>query len=343
MIALELSGFSVRRGGREVLRVDSLGVAPGETLVVLGPNGAGKSSLLLGAALLLPPGGGTVSLFGETARGGRDRVRLRRLSATVFQEPALLDMSARRNVETALWLHGLPAPERRARAEHWLGRLGVADLARARPHTLSGGEAQRVALARAFAVEPRLLFLDEPFSSLDPATRAELAGELRGLLAERRATTLLVTHDLGEAELLADRVAVLLDGELAQEGAVARVFDRPRSPAVAGFLGYALVRPGQLPPGLCRAAGIEVSAAMVGVRPSAVQVVVPAGSDNATTDHGGAVATVASVQGAAGHGRLVLDIGDALLAVDLDVRSARSLRPGDRVGYEIDPAGLVGW
>src|SRR5690606_14507191 len=123
----------------------------------------------------------------------------------------------------------------------WLERLAVAHRAEARAHQLSGGEAQRVSLARAFAVSPRLLYLDEPFSALDATTRSALIGDVRALLASENITTLLTTHDRAEAELLADRVVVLLDGQIAQHGPIAEVFAQPASEAVARFLDYAVV------------------------------------------------------------------------------------------------------
>ena len=118
MTALTFRDIRVRRGPREVLRVPALDVTEGETLALLGPNGAGKSTLLLTGALLLDLAEGQVALFDEPALDGRARVRQRRLTATVFQEPALLDMSARRNIETALALHEVPRTDRRARSDH---------------------------------------------------------------------------------------------------------------------------------------------------------------------------------------------------------------------------------
>ena len=123
--ALRFRGLRVERGGREVLHLDRLDVATTETLAVLGPNGSGKSTLLQSAALLLPAAEGSVALFGETPRRSRDRVRLRRMTSTVFQEPTLLDMSVTANVEVALAFHGVARGERRRRAEEWLDRLDV--------------------------------------------------------------------------------------------------------------------------------------------------------------------------------------------------------------------------
>ncbi|MGE3856132.1 MAG: ABC transporter ATP-binding protein [Dehalococcoidia bacterium] len=334
--ALDLRGIRVRRGTREVLRLDALSVAPGETLAVLGPNGAGKSTLLLTAALLLEPTAGEVRILGRSpAEAGR--TALRRETATVFQDAALLDMSARENVEVALGLHGVPRGERRARAMHWLERLGVADRSGARPHTLSGGEAQRVSLARAFAVRPRLLFLDEPFASVDTATRAELVGEVRSLLASEGTAALIVTHDHSEAELLAQRALVLVDGAPAQLGAVEELFARPASLEVARFLGYSVVPAALLRP---PASGATPASMWALVPPRAVEVLPSAVEGAALTG------TVTAVQGALGQGRILVDVGlgggqggaAPTVAAELPVPRIRALglAPGGRVALRVD-------
>jgi ABC-type sulfate/molybdate transport systems ATPase subunit len=213
-------------------------------------------------------------------------------------------------------------------------------LADALPHTLSGGEAQRVALARAFAVEPRLLFLDEPFSSLDSTTRAELVGELRTFLANEATTTLLVTHDLSETQLLADRVAVLIDGDVAQHDTVEAVFERPLSPAVASFLGYSLIEPLQLPAAIIEAASLTAGVETVGIRSTAVQLVSdPTEADSSVCLNG----TVTAVQGAHGRGRLIVDVGGAQMAAELPVAAICELEVGMAVQVLVDPSGVVGW
>ena len=330
--AFQLEGIHVRRGRRDILRDVALELEDGGTLAVLGPNGAGKSTLLLTAALLLPVSSGTVSLFGERAGRG-DLVRLRRQTSTVFQEPALLDMTVLRNLETALALHGAPRAERQPRAETWLARLGVAHLAGAMPHTLSGGEARRVSLARAFAVQPRLIFLDEPFSALDLETRTELVGDLRALLRDEGATALLVTHDHSEAQLLADRSAILLDGTVAQVDRTDQLFEQPASPEVAAFLGYSVVDAAKLPPAL----GIAATEVQVAIRPTAVRLL--------DTPEVGHPAEVRAVQGAHGQGRLLLAVGDETLAAALPIEriNALGLRPGASVRFEVDRSGVVSW
>ena len=331
---LRLDGLSVVLGGREVLRVEELSVRRGEVVAILGPNGAGKSTLLLSAALLREPARGAVTLFGERPGGRRQRVRLRRRTASVFGDVTLLDMSARANVETALRIHGVGVRERRRRAEGWLDRLGVLALAEARPHTLSAGEAQRVSLARAFAVEPELLLLDEPFASLDADTRARLVGDLRELLPAQRTTALLATHDRSEALLLAARALVLIDGRVAQEGTVAEVLARPRTVAVATFLGYSVLDE----PAAQAALGVGARNASDGVvclPPDAVRL--------ASADTPGArAATVLAVRGGGGRAELVVDLG-APIALELPLAelSAEELRVGAEVWVLVDGARLV--
>jgi ABC-type sulfate/molybdate transport systems ATPase subunit len=199
------------------------------------------------------------------------------------------------------------------------------------PHTLSGGEARRVSLARAFAIGPRLLFLDEPFSALDLETRAELVGDLRALLRDEGTTALLVTHDHSEAQLLADRSLVLLDGEPAQSGATGDLFARPAAPAVATFLGYAVVARADLPQSIASA----VEGETVAVPPSAIRLV----------DDGPFEASVTAVQGAHGQGRLLLTVGAATLtaAFAIEEISARQLEAGAHVRIAIDSSKLVSW
>jgi tungstate transport system ATP-binding protein len=323
---LELREVSVERGGRLVLRVEVLEVAPGDVVAVVGPNGAGKSTLLLASALLLPSAG-EVRLLGERP-GRRNVVALRRQTATVFQDAALLDMTARANVETALRLHAVPRAEREDRASRWLERLGVAHRADARAHQLSGGEAQRVSLARAFAVQPRLLFLDEPFSSLDRATRSELLGDVRALLAAEGTTALLTTHDRAEAELLADRMVVLLDGAIAQQGPTAELIERPTSPEVARFFGWSVV-PAAV---AVRLAGVELrGGGEAAIPPVAVRLT-----------SGGVEAEVVALRGAPAGAEVVVDAGApvALWMTVAELR-ARGIEVGSHVTVSAQPDRIV--
>ena len=148
---IRLRDVRLSRGGREVLRVDDLALRRGEVSVIIGPNGSGKSTLLAALQLLVAPDTGELLIDDVSMRA--DPLATRRRMASVFQEALLLSTGVRKNVETALSLHKVPRNQRRARAERWLNRFGVADLAERHARELSGGEAQRVSLARAFALD----------------------------------------------------------------------------------------------------------------------------------------------------------------------------------------------
>lgn len=240
---LEVAALETRRDGATVLAVPHLEVQRGEMLAIIGPNGAGKSTLLLTLALLLPPTAGVVRVAGELATPD-NTLRLRRRMAVVFQEPLLLDTSVAENVATGLKLRGIAPAERQKRVLAWLERFGIAHLAQRPARSLSGGEAQRTSLARAFALEPEVLFLDEPFSALDSPTRAAVTADLLAVLRATRVTTVLVTHDLDEALALGDRVGVLIGGRLRQLGPPQEVFNAPADAEVAGFVGVGTLVPG---------------------------------------------------------------------------------------------------
>lgn len=224
-------GLCVRRGSRTVLDVPEITVATGEVLAVIGPNGAGKSTLLQALALLLPAKM-TYWLGGRQVRLPREALALRRQMAVVFQEPLLLDGSVFDNVAIGLRLRRLPGRAIKDRVKTWLARLGVAHLARRQARTLSGGEAQRVNLARALALEPRVLFMDEPFGALDVLTRAALLQDLRPVLEAAGVTVLFVTHDFTEIPPLADRVAVIIEGRIVQMDTPRAIFNQPADAAV---------------------------------------------------------------------------------------------------------------
>ena len=233
---LELQEAVVRRNDRDILNVEHLTVRPGEVLTIIGPNGAGKSTLMLVLARLLLPDQGRLLFQGKTLRR-QDSLAYRRRIGLVLQAPLLLNTSVFDNVVTGLRFHRIGKAERRRRAGRWLEQLHITHLAQHQARHLSGGEAQRVSLARAFALDPEIVFLDEPFSGLDTPTRTRLLEEFQVLLAATGKTTVFVTHDMNEALFLGDRVAVLLDGKIHQVGPPDEVFAAPASPDVAAFLG----------------------------------------------------------------------------------------------------------
>ncbi len=216
-----------------------LEAAAGECLALAGPSGAGKTTLLRIAAGLRGADHGRVECGGEVWLDTSSGVSLapeRRRVGYLFQDYALFpNLSLWRNV--AFGMDGVARGERRGRAVALLDRFGLAGRADSRPNDLSGGERQRVALARALARRPRALLLDEPLSALDTRTRAGATRELTALMSEAKVPTLLVTHDFGEAAILADRVAVIDDGRVVQAGTAAELAGAPASAFVADFTG----------------------------------------------------------------------------------------------------------
>jgi tungstate transport system ATP-binding protein len=242
---LAIRDLLVRREEQTVLEIDQLSVQKGEVLAVIGPNGAGKSTLLLTLSRLIRPARGEIT-FGDQPLEAQNDLEYRRRIGLVLQEPLLLNTSVFENVAAGLRFRHLPKEEITRRVDAWLARLGISHL-RGRPTAkLSGGEAQRVSLARAFAIAPSLLLLDEPFSALDSPTRSRLLEDLHSLLKETGQTTIFVTHDLDEALLLGDQVAVLLAGRLRQCGRPEQVFAEPTDADVAAFVGVETIVSGQV-------------------------------------------------------------------------------------------------
>ena len=236
---IEMSDISVVRGGREVLHVPSFSLKTNETVAILGPNGSGKSTFLLVASLLLKPAKGEISYFGREIKNS-NRTSFRRMTALAFQEPLLLDRSVLDNLKIALRLKRPELRDLDKIAGVWLEKLKIQHLAKVLPHQLSRGELQRASLARVFAVEPSMVFLDEPFAGIDEIDRPSLSGDVKALIKESGAASLLVTHDISEAVLLAKRLVVLLDGEIIQEGDVSEVIAKPISSKIAKLLGYSV-------------------------------------------------------------------------------------------------------
>ncbi len=236
MTAIELEGLGKTHARGVVgLHALHLRIEPGELLVVLGPSGSGKSTLLRLIAGLDQPTTGHVRIGGQDVTGLPPHVRGVGL---VFQTPALLPhLSVAENLAFPLRAGRVAAAAVAERVGELARRLELEPLLSRRPGTLSGGERQRAALGRAIARKPRVLLLDEPFSSLDPPLRAALREELIRTHLELGATTILVTHDQEEAMAVADRIAVLDHGRLLQCGPPRTLYNRPLDCFVARFIG----------------------------------------------------------------------------------------------------------
>ncbi|MCL2551290.1 MAG: ABC transporter ATP-binding protein [Actinomycetia bacterium] len=230
---------------REAFRLDvRLRVAPGEVLALLGPNGAGKTTALRALAGLTPLTGGGLRLDGVPLEEPERRWRVapeHRPVGVIFQDYLLFPhLSALDNVAFGPRCQGVPKAQARARAAELLARMGLSDRAGAKPRRLSGGQAQRVALARALATGPRLLLLDEPLAALDARARLDVRAELRRHLAAFEAVAVLVTHDPLDAMVLADRLVVIEQGTVVQEGTPAEIARRPRTDYIARLVGLNL-------------------------------------------------------------------------------------------------------
>jgi len=243
--AIAVRALHCRRGTTDVLRGIDLEVARGEVVAVLGTSGSGKSTLLRACNYLTPFSAGEVRVADACLLPGMSERRdarvlqaVRRRVGMVFQGFALFPhLTVLENVtEAPCRVLRRPASAAADAARRLLERVGLHDRAGAFPHQLSGGQRQRVAIARALAMEPEVLLLDEPTSSLDPA----LVGEVLAVIADLAAsgqTMLVVTHEMGFARRVATRAIVLAEGRIAEEGSPAQILDAPRSAATRALLG----------------------------------------------------------------------------------------------------------
>jgi thiamine transport system ATP-binding protein len=310
-MTLALDSIDVVLGGVPIVADISLEVATGERLALLGPSGAGKSTLLRVAAGLERPARGRVLV------DGRDVTSLpphRRGIGLVFQDAALFPhRTVAENVGFGPKVAGLARAEREARVAEALALVGLSDTGPRDVSTLSGGEAQRITLARALAPGPRTLLLDEPLGSLDGPLRLRLQEDLRALFERLSPTVVHVTHDVGEAFALGDRVAILRGGRLAQVARPDELWARPADDWVAQFLGMRNVER-------------DGDRATV-TRPDAVRVRPGRGATVVAADRDGPVLRL----------RVRRDDGVELDAVTL----GGPIGVGDPVSVEIDAAGVV--
>ncbi|HUF49096.1 MAG TPA: ATP-binding cassette domain-containing protein [Vicinamibacterales bacterium] len=241
MIALEAVSCTFDRAGADpvhAVRALSLDVAPRETLALLGPSGCGKTTTLRLINRLIDPSAGRIVVDGVDA-ATVDPVRLRRRMGYVVQTGGLFPhMTVRQNIGLLCRLEGWSTTRTRSRVDELLQLVGLEARAMVDryPAELSGGQRQRVGVARALALDPDILLLDEPFGALDPITRHRLQEEFKAIERLVNKTMVFVSHDLEEAFLLADRVALLKDGRLVQVGTPDELRERPADSWVTRFL-----------------------------------------------------------------------------------------------------------
>jgi putative spermidine/putrescine transport system ATP-binding protein len=233
--AIRLRGLTKSFGAITAVDALDLDIMPGEFFSMLGPSGSGKTTVLRLIAGFEQPTAGTIELFGDdvTKRAPFDRD-----VNTVFQDYALFPhMNVIDNVAYGLRVRGVGRAERRARALEALASVRLESFADRKPTQLSGGQRQRVALARATVVEPKALLLDEPLGALDLKLRQGMQVELKEMQRELGITFIFVTHDQEEALTLSDRIAVFNEGRIEQLGTPQEIYEHPKSPFVADFVG----------------------------------------------------------------------------------------------------------
>ncbi|MDS1270124.1 ABC transporter ATP-binding protein [Lipingzhangella sp. LS1_29] len=330
----------------------------GPVTVLFGPSGAGKTTLLrCVAGLDRPEPGSRVALDDQEWTGARQYVPPQhRPVGYLFQEHALFPhLSVLGNVSYGL--HRLPRAQRPRRAAEALAATRAGHLVDTPTPRLSGGEGQRVALARALAPEPRLLLLDEPLSALDTPTRLRLRGDLRDILLRLGTPTLMVTHDLGEALAMGDRIAVLVDGRVHQHGPARGVFARPATVSAARALGMDNLLPGHVTSTIGDQLEISVGAwsmrtnppsgaagygagdaVMVGVRAEEICVTADTEPDARVGDAACVVrqrATVTAVTPEGSRHRLELDVHGVPMVATVANRDAVALCAGQRVSVTV--------
>ena len=247
-VAIRCQGLSKQFGGVQAVDGLNLVLHDGQFLALLGPSGCGKTTTLRLIAGFEPPDMGKIEIGGQPVSGpGVFTPPEQRSVGMVFQEYALFPhLNVADNVAYGLG----KGVNKRERVREALELVGLPDMANRMPYELSGGQQQRVALARAMAPQPQLILLDEPFSNLDAGLRTQVRAEVRQILRRANATVIFVTHDQEEALSLADEVAVMIEGRIAQIDAPQKLYRRPVNKRVAIFLGQANFLPGQARDGL---------------------------------------------------------------------------------------------
>ncbi len=238
MSLIKINGLCQRYGEREVLKNIDMEVERGEVFALIGPTGAGKTTLLRLIALLDTPASGRIYFDGvHINASARMKLEVRRRMAFVLQKPVVFNMSIYDNIAYGLRWRGHKKADIREKVSCILEVVGLSADKNRNARTLSGGEAQRVAIARAMVIEPEVLLLDEPTANLDPISTSKIEELIAYIIRQNGTTIVMATHDMSQGQRLADRIGVLVNGEIVQVGDSRQVFSSPRNREVAEFVG----------------------------------------------------------------------------------------------------------
>ena len=238
MALIETVNLCQRYGERDILKNVNLRIDRGEVFALIGPTGAGKTTLLRLIDLIDEPASGKIFFDGvDAAAPAAVRLGMRRRMAFVLQKPVVFNVSVHDNIACALRWRGVRGSKLEEKVNHITDVVGLSDYGNRNARQLSGGEVQRVAIARAIAIEPEVLLLDEPMANLDPLSAARIEELISSIIRRYATTIIMATHDLSQGQRLADRMAVMMGGELLQTGSSKDVFTSPRNREVAEFVG----------------------------------------------------------------------------------------------------------
>ena len=327
MARLEIQGIEFAIGAQRILRGVTLDVSDGECVALLGPSGCGKTTTLRAVAGFVAPDAGEIRVGGHSVLG---LPPYKRKLGLVFQDYALFPhMTVAGNVGYGLRMRGVSGAAERAAVAARLELVRLTGMEGRYPAELSGGQRQRVALARALVIDPDILLLDEPLAALDRKLRDQMQVELKRIQRETGITTIIVTHDQEEALSLADRVAVMFDGRIAEVGTPVDLYQSPRSRAVMDFLGSANLFQGKvsrIDGGLAvvtctdgvvlqvASAGLRVGAELsIGIRPEHVEIV----ADSSGSAANAALATVVEHVYKGVHVDLYVEFGGSVRVVSV--------------------------
>jgi tungstate transport system ATP-binding protein len=247
MSFIETVNLWQKRDKRDILKNINLRVERGEVFAMIGPTGAGKTTLLRLIDLLDTPALGEIFIDGvNTTSSEKVRLGIRRRMAFVFQKPVVFNLSVFENIAHGLKWHGLDKHQVHEKVSVILETVGLTGYRHRNARTLSGGEVQRVAIARAIATDPEILLLDEPTANLDPVSSAKIEDLISDIIKRDAITVIMATHDMAQGQRLADKIGVLVNGEIIQTGGAREIFFSPRNREVAEFVGMENILDGSI-------------------------------------------------------------------------------------------------